>query len=133
MNLQHRSLKLTNAKGLLENNLQAIQSALQQMEKGVTVIIDIRVEDTMIAKLRAVYFAMVTELGRFAGYQSAAERAEFKEQVKNELKVESIASITDNDEMKIIIESLHQLAATHYDYIFKPNDPDIFTFNTGQP
>ena len=128
-NLQHRLIKIRNSKINSEENLQLLMNALSQMEKGVDVVITMQVEESKIKKLRALYFTLVTELGKHAGYMSRNEREEFKEQIKSELKVESISSINDCDEMLIIIESLHQLASTHYNYIFKPNDPGIFNFD----
>lgn len=126
--LQYRSLKLTNSKSNLKQNTQNLQNALLQMEMGVDIIITLQVEDSKIKKLKKVYFSMISELGKFAGYQSREDKESFKEQVRDQLGIESVAKITDCDEMRIFIESLHELAQKHYGYTFKPNDPDIITF-----
>lgn len=132
MSLQYRELKLQNLKVNDKDNLKTLQNILSQMERGVTLVITIQVEGSKLKKLKALYFSMVSELAKYAGNMSRKEQEQFKEQVKDQLQIDSIANITDEQDILIIIESLHQLASEHYNYIFKPNDPEIFTFNFGK-
>lgn len=73
---------------------------------------------------------MVTELGKYLGYQSYKDRQLFKEQVKAELGGESIAEMTEYDQIRIKIEELHQWAGTHHNFIFATDDPGLFKEGT---
>lgn len=72
---------------------------------------------------------MITELGKFAGYISHAEREHFKVQIKQSLGGESVSDMTEANQVSVKIEELHLLALEHYDYKFPSNDPDITLFS----
>lgn len=97
--------------------VKQITEMLETMMPG-TIIITMEIVDDL-ENLKKRYFAMVTELGTYAGYSSPKDRKLFKEQVRTELDIESIAEIKDCDEMRGVIEELHKRAATHYEYTFK--------------
>lgn len=83
-------------------------------------IVHILLKDEDVVRAKKAYFAMVTELAKFAGYVSHKERELFKGQVKDELGGESIADMLTTEEVHVKIEELHQLAKEHYDYFFPP-------------
>lgn len=124
-------LLLSNSKSNKAANLQKIEEALSQLKKTkIRIVIETESED--VVRLKKRYFAMVTELGKWIGYQSYSDRQLFKEQIKKELGSESIADMVTVDEIRTKIEELHQFAAMHYNYIFITNEPDIFkTRETG--
>lgn len=78
---------------------------------------------TNLAKAKAKYFALVTELAEHAGYMSKSEKDLFKQQIKEQLGNESIREMTDMMQVSIKIEELYRLAAEHYGYQFMPYDP----------
>lgn len=89
----------------------------------------LEVEQDEVARAKKRYFAMVQELGAYAGYQSHDERETFKEEVKKALGNESISEMTTHEQVKTKIEELHRFAAETYSFTFKNYDTDIAWFN----
>lgn len=100
-----------------------LSEMLPALEDGNYVLV-VNIIDNKVDKAKKKYFSMVSELAEYAGYVSRKEKDQFKEAVKKELGNESIAEMITFDEIKIKLEELHKLAAEHYNYIFKPYNPD---------
>lgn len=123
--LSKKEIKLNNSFENQETNIQKLIIALSQVKKGNVNIIIIA-DDDIVLKAKKRYFAMVSELGKWLGYQSYKERELFKEQIKVELGNESIGDIREYDEIRIKIEELHQFALNEHNYKFPSNDTGIF-------
>lgn len=121
--LQHFRLKVKNSLADRDSNLQQIRTALSQIEPNSSVIITLQVEEPKLARLKKLYYSMVGELGKHAGYIGREDRELFKEQVKKHLQLDSIAHIDNYDRMLEIIEELHLFAQTEYGYVFNPFNP----------
>ena len=101
-----------------------LKDALSQIRSG-RVRVTIESDGDNIVAVKKKYFAMVVELGRYAGYVSHKDRETFKTMIKEKLGNESISDMTEPSQVSVKIEELHQLAAEFYDYKFPSNDPDI--------
>jgi len=97
--------------------IEQLTRAMEHLAPGSRIKITVELDDD-ITKYRKRYFAMVTELAKYAGYLSHKDRETFKEQVRNMLAIRSIAEIDTTEEMGLAIEAVHQLAAEHYHYTF---------------
>lgn len=126
--LQRKELTLDNQTIYLNQNLESVKSALQQLKAGKVKII-LEAESTNLVSIKRRFFAMVSELAKFAGYCSHSDREKFKLFVKQHLGNESIRDMTESAQVSVKIEELHKLASEFYNYQFPNNDPDILTFH----
>ena len=101
----------------------------EQLAEGVY-IVDIKLEDVRVVRAKKHYFSMITELGKYLGYQSRVDRELFKEQIRKELGNESLAEMQEFQDVYTKIEELHEFALTNFRYTFKPwvpEDDNYFT------
>lgn len=105
-------------------------TSIDQMEPGTKLKVTIEIEDDT-SKYQKRYFAMVTELGKYAGYSSHKEREVFKEQVRTQLKIDSMTTVKTAEDWQAAIEGVHQLAGEHYHYTFLQDGP-IIKINNGK-
>jgi hypothetical protein len=123
--LTKKELILENKKGNKEDNLLELGFALDQLKK-TKIKVTFMIEDDSISQAKKRYFAMVTELGKYLGYQSHKDRELFKLQIKEHLGNESIADMQDYDQIRIKIEELHQFAINEHHYLFPSHDSGLF-------
>jgi hypothetical protein len=93
---------------------------LGQLKPGMNVKVTMEVENSLL-KQRKLYFALVTELAKEAGYLSHKDREAFKLQVKDHLMIKSVNDMETTEEIGLAIEGVYQLASEHYHYNFKKN------------
>lgn len=98
------------------------------MPKGKIKVV-LEVEEERVPRLKKRYFAMMDQLANFTGCISKSDRVMFRKQAEAVMGRESMSDMTEESQVKVKIEELHQFAQQHFNYTFPPDDPGIFTFD----